>query len=145
MSEIYSHACRLLARREHSVAELRTKLQAKWPGDDQVGPLVDRLAEEGLVCDRRFASALVRSRIAKLQGPRKVRAELLKRSVSGSDIEAAMRDAGPVWTELATMWLLRQGVVVDDHEARAKYYRRLLSRGFTHDQAMDAMNQRAGV
>ena len=45
------------------------------------------------------------------------------------------------WTDLATEWLQRQHPGLLDFDARTKYYRRLVNRGFTHDQAMDALNR----
>lgn len=139
MSEALQYACRLLARREYSVGEMRQKLTRKWPESDQVDAVLERLVDEGMVCDRRFAEAFVRSREARQQGPRKIRAELRRRSVSDSDTDAALEAAGVDWTALARQWLQRQSVGQRDYDARAKYYRRLTSRGFTHDQALEAL------
>jgi SOS response regulatory protein OraA/RecX len=44
------------------------------------------------------------------------------------------------WIDLATEWLQRQHAGPLDFDDRKKYYRRLLSRGFSHDQAMDALD-----
>lgn len=141
MSDALDYACRLLARREHSVGELRRKLETKWPGEDSNTTVIDQLVEEGSLSDRRFAAAFVRSRVARLQGPRKIRAELLRRSVSDLDFEEAARELDTSWTDLALEWLSRQSGDGSDYESRAKYYRRLVNRGFTHDQAMDALNR----
>jgi SOS response regulatory protein OraA/RecX len=43
------------------------------------------------------------------------------------------------WTELAAEWLQRQHPGPLDFDARKTFYRRLVNRGFTHDQAMDAL------
>lgn len=136
------HAGRLLARREYSVGELRRKLETKWPESDEIDPAIERLLEEGLLSDRRFAAAFTRSRTARFQGPRKIRAELLGRSVAEADIDAALQEVGRSWTDLASEWLARQRVDASDYDSRAKYYRRLVNRGFTHDQAMDALSGR---
>lgn len=139
MSEIVAHACRLLARREYSTAELRRKLERKWPGEEGIESAIARLLEEGLLSDRRFAAAFVRGRVARFHGPRKIRAELSGRSVAEADIEAALQGVQGSWTDLASEWLARQGVDTSDFDSRAKYYRRLVNRGFTHDQSMDAL------
>lgn len=141
MSEIFEYACRLLARREYAVGELRRKLETRWPGSDEIDPAVERLVEEGMVSDRRFAAAFVRSRAARLQGPRKIRAELIRRSVPQAQIDEALDGTGHSWTDLASEWLTRQGDRPTHYKTRAKYYRRLVNRGFTHDQAMDALNR----
>lgn len=131
----------MLARREYSVSELRRKLEGKYTNVDDIDAVVRRLVDEGMVCDRRFAEAFVRSRIARWQGPRKIRAELLRRGVAQGDIHAALDSNMTSWTDLAAEWLLRQGRLDSDYETRAKFYRRLANRGFTHDQAMDALNR----
>lgn len=132
----------MLARREYAVAELQRKLDSKFPEADDIEVVLARLVEEGMVCDRRFAAAFVRSRVVKMQGPRKIRAELRRRAVADTDIENALEEAVSRWTDLAEEWLQRQSFRELDYETRAKYYRRLVNRGFTHDQAMDALNSR---
>lgn len=133
----------MLARREYSVSDLRRKLERKHTDADDIDAVVRRLVDEGMVCDRRFAEAFVRSRVARWQGPRKIRAELVRRGVAQADIHAALESNSTSWTDLATEWLLRQGRLDSDYDTRAKFYRRLANRGFTHDQAMDALT-RAG-
>lgn len=140
MSEVRAYACRLLARREYSVGEIRRKLESKWPGSEELDAEVDFLVEEGLVSDARFAEGFVRSRVARWQGPRKIRAELMRRSVPEAEIDTALGASARDWTDLASEWLSRQAADLGDYGARAKYYRRLVNRGFTHDQAMDALN-----
>ena len=139
MSEVLQYAVRLLSRREYSVGELSQKLERKWPDSDGIQATLDRLVEEGMVCDARFAEAFVRSRQARQQGPRKIRAELRKRAVADSVTDAAIDAAGVDWAELAREWLQRQSVAERDYDARARYYRRLVNRGFTHDQALNAL------
>lgn len=135
----------MLARREHSVNELRRKLRGKYSEGDEIESTLRRLVDEGMVCDRRFAEAFVRSRTGRLQGPRKIRAELVRRGVAEADILAALDSDMTSWTDLAAEWLARQGRLDSDYETRAKFYRRLASRGFTHDQAMDALNRVASA
>ena len=139
MSEIWEYACRVLARREHSVGELRRKIEEKWPGQSETEEVLLRLVERGLLSDVRFARSFVRSRVARNQGPLKIRLELKRRDLDGPDIDAALEDYVDSWTDLAIRWLFRQGVDPSDYKSRAKYYRRLLNRGFTHDQAMKAL------
>ena len=142
MSEVLDHAYRLIAWREHSAGELKRKLEAKWSKDDGIDAVICKLLDEKLLCDRRFAAAFIRSRVTKLQGPRKIRAELLRRSVSDTIIEETLQEAEIAWNELALNWLSRQSGRADDYQTQSKYYRRLVNRGFTHDQAMDALKAR---
>lgn len=145
MSEIVAHACRLLARREYSTGELRRKLEKKWPDAEGIDLAIERLLQEGMLSDSRFAASFVRSRAARFQGPRKIRAELSGRSVAETDIQAALDGIDRSWADLASAWLARQGVDASDCDTRARYYRRLVNRGFTHDQAMDALHDRLAV
>jgi len=134
-------AYRLLGRREYSLQELGQRLRQKWPEAEEIGELVEALATENLVSDERFAESFVRSRIARHQGPRKIQAELRAKGVSESLIAHELDHHAVAWTDLARAWLQRQHPGEIDFAARQKYYRRLCNRGFTHDQAMDALNR----
>jgi len=142
MSEVLQSACRFLARREYSAGELRRKLAVKQFDSEEIDAAVERLISEGMVDDRRFASAFVRSRASKLQGPRKIRAELMRRSVGEAEIDAALNEEMLCWTDIAAEWLTRQGEDPSDYDTKAKFYRRLVNRGFSHDQAMNALSGR---
>lgn len=140
--EVRAHALRLLARREYSVGELSNKLLTRCRDRSSVDTVVAALADEDLVSDSRFARSFVRSRVAKYQGPRKIRAQLSQRRVSDSLIDQALSEVELSWTALAADWLERSEGGVPPAEKRPGCYRRLINRGFTHDQAMDAINGR---
>lgn len=76
----YDAGIRLLARRAHSRAELRTKLGRRGFAEAEVETAVGKLVELGYLDDRSFASAHVRRRSA-LKGPLALRAELSARGV----------------------------------------------------------------
>jgi len=139
--EMRAFAYRLLGRREYSIVELENRIRQKWPEAENIGNLVAKLAEENLVCDKRYAEAFTRSRIQRHQGPRKIRAAMRGKGVPDSIIATAMESEGAEWFELARSWLHRQHPGQLSFEDRQKYYRRLVNRGFTHDQAMDACNR----
>lgn len=61
----YEKGIALLALREHSRLELRTKLSQKGFSQEQVSSAIDRLAEEGALDERRYAEAFVHSRLRK--------------------------------------------------------------------------------
>jgi len=144
-SDIRMFAMGLLARREYAIRELEARLVKKWGAsgelDALVGSTVAEMVTEGLVSDERFAEAFVRSRMRKLQGPLKVRAELYRRQVPESIAVKAIEEQADRWPGLANEWLQRQAVGELDYAARARYYRRLTSRGFSHEQAMRALNK----
>ncbi len=137
-NEMRAFAYRLLGRREYSLVELEARIRQKWPEAEGIGVLVTKLAEENLVCDKRYAEAYTRSRIQRHQGPLKIRAAMRGKGVPDSIIASAMESDAGEWLELARSWLQRQHPGELSFEDKQKYYRRLVNRGFTHDQAMDA-------
>ena len=133
-------AYRLLGRREYSVFELDRRIRQKWPDASGVDELVEALANENLVSDERYAEAFVRFRLQRFQGPLKIKAALRTKGISDALISREINAHSDEWTDLAAQWLERQNPGSIDFEQKKKYYRRLTSRGFTHDQAMDALN-----
>jgi regulatory protein len=134
-------AYRLLGRREYSVFELVRRIRQKWPEANEVEDLVEALAEENLVSDERYAESFVRFRLQRYQGPLKIRAALRTKGISDALVSRELDSHSHEWTPLARQWLDRQHAGPIDFELKKKFYRRLVNRGFTHDQAMDALNQ----
>jgi regulatory protein len=141
-SQARAFAYRLLGRREYSVFELGQRIRRKWPELDSAvtRDLLEALVEENLLSDERFTESFVRMSIRKQQGPLKIRAGLRGRGVTDALISRELERHAGQWTDLASTWLKRQHSGPLDFDARKKFYRRLLSRGFSHDQAMDALN-----
>lgn len=145
--ELRAWAYRLLGRREYSLAELDQRLRLKWPGlesgpgSDPIAELIDALVAENLLSDERFTESFVRSQVQRQQGPLKIRAALRARGIEDSLIARELDRHGAEWTALAAQWLERQHPGPLDFAARGKFYRRLLNRGFSHDQAMDAITR----
>jgi len=141
LNEMRAFAYRLLGRREYSTVELGQRLRQKWPGARDIDTLIDALVAENLVSDERFVEAFVRFRLQRFQGPLKIQAALRAKGVSDALIARELEARSHEWPGLAARWLERQVAGIPDFEAKKKYYRRLVSRGFTHDQAMDALDQ----
>jgi regulatory protein len=144
-SELRAYACRLLGRREYSVVELGQRLRQKRPEVEReaIDEILAALAAENLLSDRRFAESFTRAAVARLQGPLKIRAGLRARGIADELVGPALNAGCEDWTALAARWLDRQAGGALDFDSRTRYYRRLVSRGFTHDQSMDAL-KRAG-
>lgn len=140
-NEMRAFAYRLLGRREYSMFELAQRLQRKWPEAPGIDALVDALVKENLLSDERFVESFVRFRFQRFQGPLKIKADLQVKGISEALIAAELESRYSEWVELAAQWLDRQNTGVLDFDGKKKYYRRLLSRGFTHGQAMDALNR----
>jgi regulatory protein len=140
--EIRAFAYRLLGRREYSVFELDQRIRRKWPQlePSAAADLLEALVNENLLSDQRFTESYVRILLQKQQGPLKIRAALRARGVPDGLISPELDRHSDRWVDLATEWLQRQQAGPLDFDDRKKYYRRLVNRGFSHDQAMDAVN-----
>lgn len=145
MSETpHDDAIRLLARREYSRVELERRLVAKGHAMDSIDETLDRLAAEGLQSDERFAEIFVRSRIARGQGPIKIRAELGERGIDRELARTALDEARLTdevdWHALACVTLARR--FPDPGETpreRARRERFLAGRGFDFEQVRHAL------
>lgn len=135
-SEIRRAAMDLLARREHARRELAEKLSRRFADAEAVALALDRLAQEGLQSDGRFAEAFVRSRAQRLYGPLRIRQELQQRGVAAELIAAALEESGIDWLEL--LGRLQQGrfgdAPADDAKEHARWLRFLQYRGFSFEQ-----------
>ncbi len=130
--DAYSCAIGLLARREHSVCELRRKLDARGIDADEAACAIERLAEQGLQDDARFAEMLVRTRIGAGQGPVRIRAELGTHGLDSATVEAAFDENAPDWDGEARGVIERRfrAEELADPLRRRKAIEFLLRRGF---------------
>lgn len=131
----------LLARREHSLAELREKLRARDFAAEEIETTLEQLAREGLASDQRFVEAFVAAQVRKGQGPVRIRAELQRRGIGGEasapHLDADLHD----WPALARAVRAKRfggGAPKDFHE-RARQARFLEFRGFSMDHIRAAL------
>ena len=75
-------AVRLLAGREHSIAELQRKLLRKGHPQEVVEAVVEKLRLKKLVSDERFVSAFIRHHAQRGQGPVRIRGELRQQGIA---------------------------------------------------------------
>ncbi|MEO0437786.1 MAG: regulatory protein RecX [Pseudomonadota bacterium] len=128
-------AMNLLARREHSLQELRRKLGSRYEADELESALLS-LVQDKLQCDARFADSYTRERIRKGFGPMKISAELQRRGVRSLVVDQALNrvleEGSKTWQLLAEQ-VLRQkyGVAPPvDFKEKGQRIRFLESRGF---------------
>ena len=132
----------LLARREHTVAELQKKLTTRDYDAEIVAEVVAQLAGEGLVSDERFTEAFVRYRANNGYGPMRIQSELRQRGVD-EKMQAAYLDVrDPQWFEqVAEVRCKRFGEALpEDFKERARQARFLQYRGFTSDQIREVLD-----
>jgi len=145
-ASIDAPACRrtaldLLARREHSRRELTRKLGTRGFSVDVVDPVLDELEQSGALADARFTDTFVRSRVAKGQGPQRIRSELVQRGIGEAEADEVLRGAEVDWLE--TIRAVRRkrfgSEVPRDYAERARQARFLQYRGFDGEQIRAAL------
>ena len=133
IAEAREAALRLLARREHSAVELKTKLVGKgWP-EDLIDKVIPALAEAGLQSDCRFAESFARQRAGRCYGPRRIHAELAQRGIDPGLAAEAIESLEIDFAELAAGYYRRKygkdrGDL--DFRERAKRSQVMYRRGF---------------
>lgn len=133
-------AIELLARREHSRRELTDKLAARGFEGATIAGAIDRLAAEGLQSEQRFAESFVNARLARGYGELRIRAELNQRGIGGDLLSEALAEAEVDWFEQAEQALAKKWRAgVPDAQAIPKALRYLAGRGFTGEQAREAI------
>ncbi len=132
---------KLLARREHSVSELRGKLAGRGYDPSAIEAALNELVERGLLSDQRFAEAFLRSRRERGQGPLKIRAQLMQRGVQSGLIDAALSGAEVDWDQCAAAARRRRfGDSAPAGRAElARQARFLQGRGFSSGQVASAL------
>ena len=133
----------LLARREHSRAELVAKLVRS--GHERVAAerTVAELAEQGLVCDARFAEALLRSQVGRGGGPLRIRRDLEARGVERSVVEGVLDPDDEEWEARAREARDKRfgAAPPGDRSEAARQARFLAGRGFTRRQVRRAIEE----
>ena len=126
-------ALRLLTQREHSRQELSRKLAPHAESPEQLAAVLDRLQQEGLLSEARFAESLARRRSERF-GLRRIEQELqahrLDPEVSGpvlAGLRATERERA------LEAWTRRFGVASLEPTERARQQRFLAQRGFTSE------------
>ncbi|MFO1319702.1 MAG: recombination regulator RecX [Burkholderiales bacterium] len=121
----------LLARREHTRAQLASRLAPLAGEGEDLEALLDEFVASGFLSDERFAEQFVRRRRGR-QGPLRIGQELRARGVDEAGVGAALRDARASEAREA-LALLRRKYPVPPASAdeRARQGRFLQNRGFS--------------
>jgi len=125
----------LLAQRDHSVRELRSRLMRRFPDAASVDGQLSRLIEERLQSDVRFAASYARQRISRGYGPLRLREELRERGVSEADVTAALAELDIDWFAVAAEVLHKKFGKHDviDLKEKARRARFMQYRGFASE------------
>ncbi|MCP4046114.1 MAG: regulatory protein RecX [Gammaproteobacteria bacterium] len=139
-AEVRDLAVGYLSRREYAIEELRRKLLQRGIDAGVAEQVIGELVDENLVSDQRFAEMYVRTRIRRLFGPLKIRGELRSRGISDHLIAESLPSGQETWFDSALQWASKRHRGELDYASRAKIYRSLMNRGFTHEQANVALD-----
>lgn len=140
-------AVSFLARRDHSVHELRQKLLKKGHDEETLEPVLDELQQRGYLDDRRYAQMILRHHYSRGQGPQKIRYLLNQQGISNSMMQDVFAEFEADWFELAADTRLRRfgdQFSSEDKQVRFKEKSRqmrfLMSRGFESEHIQYAMS-----
>jgi len=131
VNELRSRAIRLLARREHTRAELAGKLATHGTQEDIETVLAD-LERSGLLSDARAAAAYVRGHAARF-GAARLRQTLRTKGVDSELIEEQVAELPAEIERAREVWARKFGSAPGDAREWAKQARFLQSRGFASD------------
>jgi len=126
-------ALRLLARREHSRAELGRKLAAHVGPEDDLDALLEDLQRGKLLSDERYAESRSHA-LSRKFGAARIVQELRAKGLDKGLAEGAVAAARTTEVERArVVWLRKFRTAPATREERARQMRFLQSRGFSFD------------
>ena len=109
LADIRLAAMNLLARREHSRWELLRKLRRRFPDEQLLATELQRLSDENLQSDERYAQGYAWQRGGRGYGPLRVQQEMRERGLSDRAIASAFNHVELDWFALATEALEPRG------------------------------------
>ncbi len=126
-------ALRLLARREHSRAELERKLRAHTTPEDDLEALIQDLSQRKLLSDERFAESRAHA-LSRKFGAARIAHELRAKGLDKGLAEQTAKASRATEVERAReVWRRKFRVAPTTREERARQMRFLQSRGFSFD------------
>lgn len=135
-AELRARALRLLARRDHSRAELERKLGPHAASSEVVAAIVETLVQKKQLSDERYAEERTRS-LARKYGAAKIRQDL---KAKGVDQDVINRVSTEPEVERAVAILRRKfrapAASREEHARRARF---LQSRGFSYEIIRSAL------
>ena len=136
-----ARAMRLLARREHSRAELRRKLAVHVVEGDDLEAVLEDLAARGWLSDARYAEQSIRAK-SRRYGPVKLAHVLRAKGVDEETIAAGFRAAGADGaSSLEAVWRSRFKAPPGNERERARQVRFLQGRGFALEEVLRFLRQ----
>jgi regulatory protein len=131
VNELRQRAIKLLARREHTRAELARKL-APHGNRDEIDTVLNELAASGLQSDARFAESYIRSQAARL-GAARLRQTLRQKGVATELVSSHVADMPDELERARSVWVKKFTASPADAREWAQQARFLQGRGFSSE------------
>ena len=126
-------ALRLLAQREHSRAELTSKLARHVQEGEDLAAVLDDLQAKDFINETRVVQSVVYRRAPRM-GAARIRQELLAKGLGSEAVQDAVANLQSSERERAQdVWQRKFGEAAADLKGRARQMRFLLARGFRGD------------
>jgi regulatory protein len=137
----------MLARRAHTRRELEQKLRKKGFEAEEVGSVLEGLAERGLVDDRKTASSIVRTQSARGRGRGRLASELSAKGVSREDAAAALDELDPADESASLTRLLARkdrslSASLTPRARSKKLFDHLVRRGYSPGAVLEALRKK---
>jgi regulatory protein len=137
----------MLARRAHTRRELQQKLRKKGFEAQEIGSVLEGLAERGLVDDRKTASSIVRTQSARGRGRGRLASELSAKGVSREDAAAAMDELDPADESASLTRLLARkdrslSASLTPRARSKKLFDHLVRRGYSPGAVLEALRKK---
>lgn len=139
--KLYRSAMLMLSMREHAVAELRRKLQAKDFAADAIETLLEDLIAKDWLSNQRYCAAYIRSRSQRGYGWRYIQQALRQQGISAEQMQQALQTEPVDWYQLAIQARHKRFGLTQpsNFKARQKQHRFLQQRGFDAEQIQIAL------
>jgi regulatory protein len=132
-------ALAMLARREHTRAEMTRKLSPHSESPEQIEQLLDVLVTRGWLSETRFAESRANT-LARKFGSRKIEYDLKNRGVSAEVVEQTVeRTRAQELENCRNAWLRKFGALPQDAAERGRQMRFLAGRGFSAEMVRQVL------
>lgn len=136
-----ARALRLLARREHSRAELRRKLAPHVEEGFDLEALLDDFTSRGWLSEPRFVEQTVRAKARKF-GPLKIAHHLREKGIDEAGVAQALAQSRASEAEtIEAVWRSRFGRLPADAAEKARQVHFLQGRGFALDPILKLLRR----
>ena len=138
----WNKALELLSRREHSVYELKQKLKIKINDlqIDELDEVIEKLKNQNLLSDQRFALAVIKQKSSQGYGPKFIELYLKNKFVSSNDYDIYEQNIN--WIEICVNQIAKKirssSVSLKEKEKISRF---LSNRGFNYEIIKSAFNK----